>query len=224
MPAVVLEIVAGIVVGPSVLGWVEIDDTIAVVATLGLAFLLFLAGLEIDFARLRGPVLKLTGLGFALSFALALLTARGARRDRACSTRRCWSRSRSSATSLGVLIPVLKDAGESGSTLGQLVIAAGSIADFGAIILLSIFFTGEGGTGATLLLIGALFALAAGDARRGARARSARPGSAPTCCACRTPPPRSACAARWCCWWRSRRSRSRSGWRRSSARSRRARS
>ena len=66
-----------------------------------------------------------------------------------------------SATSLGVLIPVLKDAGESGSTLGQLVIAAGSIADFGAIILLSIFFTGEGGTGATLLLIGSLLALAA---------------------------------------------------------------
>ena len=40
---------------------------------------------------------------------------------------------------------MLKDAGESGTTLGQLVIAAGSIADFGAIILLSIFFTGEGG-------------------------------------------------------------------------------
>jgi Kef-type K+ transport system membrane component KefB len=60
---------------------------------------------------------------------------------------------------LGVLIPVLKDAGESGSPLGQLVIAAGSIADFGAIILLSIFFTGEGGTGATLLLIGSLLGL-----------------------------------------------------------------
>jgi Kef-type K+ transport system membrane component KefB len=60
-----------------------------------------------------------------------------------------------------VLIPVLKDAGESTSTLGQLVIAAGSIADFAAIILLSIFFTGEGGTGATLLLIGSLLGLAA---------------------------------------------------------------
>jgi Kef-type K+ transport system membrane component KefB len=59
------------------------------------------------------------------------------------------------------LIPVLKDAGESTSTLGQVVIAAGSIADFGAIILLSIFFTGEGGTGATLLLIGSLLGLGA---------------------------------------------------------------
>ena len=65
------------------------------------------------------------------------------------------------ATSLGVLVPVLKDAGEISSTFGQLIIAAASIADFGAIILLSIFFSGEGGTGATLLLLGALFALAA---------------------------------------------------------------
>jgi Kef-type K+ transport system membrane component KefB len=41
------------------------------------------------------------------------------------------------------------------------VIAAASVADFGAIILLSIFFSGEGGTGSTLLLLGSLFALAA---------------------------------------------------------------
>src|ERR671929_709886 len=48
-----------------------------------------------------------------------------------------------------------------GTTFGQLIIAAASIADFGAIILLSIFFSGEGGTGSTLLLLGALFVLAA---------------------------------------------------------------
>src|SRR6201989_1488406 len=72
LPSVVLEIVAGIVVGPSVLGWVHVDQTIAVVSTLGLAFLLFLAGLEIDFARLRGRVLRLTAAGVALSFAIAL--------------------------------------------------------------------------------------------------------------------------------------------------------
>ena len=65
------------------------------------------------------------------------------------------------ATSLGVLVPVLKDAGEITSTFGQLIIAAASIADFGAIILLTIFFSGEGGTGSTLLLLGSLFALAA---------------------------------------------------------------
>ena len=77
LPAVVLEIVAGIVVGPSVLGWVHVDQTIAVISTLGLAFLLFLAGLEIDFGRLRGRVLTLTALGFAVSFAIAVIVGFG---------------------------------------------------------------------------------------------------------------------------------------------------
>ena len=65
------------------------------------------------------------------------------------------------STSLGVLVPVLKDSGQLSTTFGQLIIAAASIADFGAIILLSIFFSGEGGSGATLLLLGGLFGLAA---------------------------------------------------------------
>src|SRR5262245_34955980 len=68
LPAVVLEIVAGIVIGPAVLGWVEIDDPIRVLATIGLAYLLFLAGLEIDFRQLRGRSVRLAALGFALSF------------------------------------------------------------------------------------------------------------------------------------------------------------
>src|SRR3954451_2413214 len=72
IPAVVLEIVAGILVGPSVLGWVQVDPTIEVMATLGLGFLLFLGGLEVDFRRLRGPVLRLTAGGYVVSFAIAL--------------------------------------------------------------------------------------------------------------------------------------------------------
>jgi Kef-type K+ transport system membrane component KefB len=159
LPSVVLEIVAGIVVGPSVLGWVHVDQTIAVVSTLGLAFLLFLAGLEIDFARLRGRVLQLTAAGYAVSFGLALLVAGGLRVVGLVHAPLLVAIALA-ATSLGVLIPVLKDAGQSGTPLGQVVIGAGSIADFGAIILLSVFFTGEGGTGATLLLIGSLLALA----------------------------------------------------------------
>ena len=60
LPSVVLEIVAGIVVGPSVLGIVEVDEAVQVVALLGLAFVLFLAGLEIEFEKLRGQVLRIT--------------------------------------------------------------------------------------------------------------------------------------------------------------------
>jgi Kef-type K+ transport system membrane component KefB len=46
-----------------------------VISVLGLAFLLFLAGLEIDLRRLRGPVLRLSLVGFAVSFALSLGSA-----------------------------------------------------------------------------------------------------------------------------------------------------
>src|SRR4051812_36572064 len=72
LPSVVLEIVAGPVIGPSVLGWVEADEPIAVLALIGLAFLLFLAGLEIEFEHLRGRVLKLAFGGWILSFAIAV--------------------------------------------------------------------------------------------------------------------------------------------------------
>ena len=59
VPAVVLEIVAGIVVGPTGFGWVRVDLPVQILALFGLAFLLFLAGLEIDLMRLRGRSLAL---------------------------------------------------------------------------------------------------------------------------------------------------------------------
>jgi Kef-type K+ transport system membrane component KefB len=160
LPSVVLEIVAGIVLGPSLLGVVEVDPSVAVIATLGLAFVLFLAGLEIEFDALRGPLLRLVSIGFVLSLAIALAVALGLKAAGLVETPLLVTIILS-ATSLGVLIPVLKDAGEIATTFGQLIVAAGSIADFGAIILLSIFFSGEGGTGSTLLLLGELFALSA---------------------------------------------------------------
>jgi Kef-type K+ transport system membrane component KefB len=160
LPSVVVEIAAGIVIGPSVLGWVHIDQTIQVVSLLGLAFLLFLAGLEIDFDHLKGRVLKLAMLGFAASLAIALTTAEGLKLAGLVQTPLLVAIILC-ATSLGVLIPVLKDAGQIGSTFGQLIVAACTIADFGAVILLSVFFSGEGGVGSTLLLIGSLVVLAA---------------------------------------------------------------
>jgi Kef-type K+ transport system membrane component KefB len=60
------------------------------------------------------------------------------------------------ASSVGVLVPVLKDSGDISSSFGQLVIAAASIAEFGSIVLLSLFFSGKGSTSTagTLILLG----------------------------------------------------------------------
>jgi Kef-type K+ transport system membrane component KefB len=159
LPAVVLEILAGIAIGPAVLDWVQIDETISVLATIGLVFLLFLAGLEVEFERLRGRLLRVAGGGWLLSFAIAVVAGLALKGAGLAQTPLLVAVILS-ATSLGVIIPVLKDAGEIESPFGQLVVAGGSIADFGAIILLSVLFAGEGGTGATLILIGGLLGLA----------------------------------------------------------------
>ncbi|MGB7201653.1 MAG: cation:proton antiporter [Pyrinomonadaceae bacterium] len=45
-PAVVGEILAGVVIGPSLLGWVQLSDTISILAEFGVIFLLFNVGLE----------------------------------------------------------------------------------------------------------------------------------------------------------------------------------
>jgi Kef-type K+ transport system membrane component KefB len=160
LPAVVLEIVVGIVVGPSGLGWVEIDAPIAVLSLIGLAFLLFLAGLEVEFHKLRGRVLRLTGVGFLLSFVIAVAVGLALKAG-GVGPKPLFAAIILSATSLGIIIPLLKDSGESRSNFGQLVIAAGSIADFGAVILLTLFFSREAtGTATKLLLLGSLLLLA----------------------------------------------------------------
>jgi len=161
LPAVVLEIVAGIVLGPAVLGWVEVDEPVRVLSILGLAILLFLAGLEIDYDRLRGRTAAVAASGFAVSFAIAIvvgliLAATGVVDDA------LFVAIVLSATSLGVVIPVLKDTGRSNSAFGQLVIAAASVADFATIILLTLFFSGESSSvSSTLILLGGFFGLAA---------------------------------------------------------------
>jgi len=160
LPSVVLEIVAGIIIGPSLLGIVEVDQAIEVVALIGLGFVLFLAGLEIEFEKLRGQVLRLTALGFALSFGIAVVVGLGLSAAGLVETPLLVAIILC-ATSLGVIVPVLKDSGEISTSFGQLIVSAASIADFGAIILLTLFFSGEGGVGSTLLLLGALLVLAA---------------------------------------------------------------
>ena len=161
VPAVVLEIIAGIVVGPQGLGWVEVDTPVSVVALLGLAFLLFLAGLEVDVHRLRGHLLRLAVLGYLATIALG--TGVGVALDAAG-----WVTGPGlvaitlSATSLGLVVPVLKDAGRVEGRLGQSVVAAASTADFAAIVLLSLLFSTSGtSAGSRLVLLGAFVALVA---------------------------------------------------------------
>ena len=159
VPAIVLEIVAGVVVGPSVLGWVEVDLPVSILSLFGLAFVLFLAGLEIDLHRLRGRLLAVASAGFGLSLLLAAAAGGGFAAVGWVSdpviVAICLS-----ATGLGLVVPVLKDAGQVEGDVGQTTIAGASIADFGAVVLLSLLFSmSESGSGARLALLAAFTAL-----------------------------------------------------------------
>jgi Kef-type K+ transport system membrane component KefB len=159
IPGPVVEIVAGVVLGPAVLGWVHADLAVRVLAVIGLAFLLFLAGLEIDVRALHGRPLALALAGFGLTVGLGLVAGHvlGAVG---------WVRSPAllaitlSATSLGLVVPVLKDGGQLATPVGRAVVLAASVADVGAVLLLSLFFsatataTGPGAGGRVVLLAG----------------------------------------------------------------------
>jgi Kef-type K+ transport system membrane component KefB len=177
LPAVVLEILAGVVLGPSVLGWVEVDLPVQIIALVGLAFLLFLSGLEIDVHRLRGPLLRLAVLGYLASLAIGLPIGMGVGGVG-------WVQDplllviALSATSLGLVVPVLKDADRADGEVGQTVIVAATVADFAAIVLLSLLFSAsEGGTGSRLVLAASFAVLVVATALLVSRAgRSMRLG------------------------------------------------
>jgi Kef-type K+ transport system membrane component KefB len=140
VPAVVLEILGGILVGPTVLGWVHLDVAVRVIADLGLGFLLFLAGFEIDLRRFDRRVLILVGRAFVLSVMLALLVAYGLQLGGQVKDGLLVGITLV-ATSLGVLVPILHDAGQTETTFGRLIMAAGSLAELAPLVLLSVFFS-----------------------------------------------------------------------------------
>jgi Kef-type K+ transport system membrane component KefB len=161
LPAVVLELLLGVVVGPQVLGWAEVDEPVEVLSLLGLAFLLLLAGLELDVDRLRGRLLRVTGAAYAVSFGLALVVGLGLRAGDLVRSPLLVA-ILLSATGLGVILPILKDAGETSTPFGQVVVAGASIAEVVPIVLLSLFFSGEdSGLGAKLVLLLAFLAFVA---------------------------------------------------------------
>lgn len=156
VPPIVSEIVAGILIGPVVLDLVDNTAPLAVFSSIGLVFLFFLAGLEIAFDARDDRHLALVGLAFLVSLGLALVVALlfdavelvGAPLLVAIIL---------AATSFGIVVAVLKDAGQTGTPFGQLVIAGASIADFATVILLSLFFSSSGASFETTLVLLLLF-------------------------------------------------------------------
>jgi Kef-type K+ transport system membrane component KefB len=156
VPGPALEVIAGIVIGPAVLGWARVDAPVQVLSDLGLGMLLFLAGLELDLTRLRGPLARLAALAFAVSAVLALLCAyvfglAGQAGQPLLLAIMLMS------TSAGLVLPLLKDAGEDATEFGQLVMTAAALAEIVPILLLSLFFSAASATPQAQLISLAIF-------------------------------------------------------------------
>jgi Kef-type K+ transport system membrane component KefB len=159
VPDVVVQIVAGVVVGPSLLGWAHVDEPVAVLAALGLAYLLFVSGLEIQVDRLRGLLLVRGLLGFGLSLALAAALA-GIMRILDLIGDVPFVAVVLTTTSLGVVVALLASLGQTNTTFGQLTLLGSSLADVGSVVLLSLLFSaGSNTSGVRILLLG-LFTVA----------------------------------------------------------------
>lgn len=154
LPSAVVELIAGVVLGPSMLGWIELDVPVRIMAAIGVAFLLFLAGMEIDASVLRGAPLRLGAIGFLVSFGLALAIETGFELADLVLTPLLVAIALS-ATSVGIVVPVLKDTANLDTPAGRFTVAGGSAAEFGTIVLLGLFFARPGSTlwGEALLLM-----------------------------------------------------------------------
>lgn len=159
-PPVVFLVLFGIVLGPHGLGLLSVDAPLQVLSLMGLGLLLFLAGMETEPAHLRSPSAREAGTAFLASLLIAvpaalLLKAAGGQGDLRLLALVLTS------TSLGVLVPLLRDGGDMESQFGQLVMVAGTAGEFGSLFLLTLLFSGETqSTAAYLLYVGVMAALA----------------------------------------------------------------
>lgn len=155
-PAVLGKLLAGILIGPAVLGWIKPDEFIAHFSEIGVLLLMFIAGLETDLEQLRknwkasfavavgGIVLPFFGgygvaLGFGLSNAEAMFMG----------LLLC-------ATSVSISVQTLKEMNQLNSREGTTILGAAVVDDVIVVVLLAVMMSALG-TGSDVsigLLIG----------------------------------------------------------------------
>ncbi|MFC8505501.1 cation:proton antiporter [Streptomyces sp. NPDC057411] len=158
VPLVIFEILLGIVIGPDVLGWATSDALIDGLSQLGLTMLIFLAGYEIEFGKVRGDTLRRSVWAWVAALALGLGAGvlLGDGYDKGVFIGVALT-----STALGTVLPVLRDAGDLHGRFGNVVMAFGAVGEFGPIIAMALLLSGRSAAESTALLA-AFAALTAG--------------------------------------------------------------
>ena len=167
-PSVIGELIAGIIIGPSLLGWIEPNEVVKLLAEIGIILLLFEVGCETDVRRLAstgkksfivaiGGFLIPFALGFSLAywvFNLSLIIS-------------LFIGGTLTATSIGITIRVLSDLKRQQEKEGQIVLGAAVLDDVLGVVLLAMLYEFSTGGGISLvnvskvlIFVGAFFVLA----------------------------------------------------------------
>ncbi|BDC48257.1 sodium:proton antiporter [Bryobacterales bacterium F-183] len=138
MPAIVGEIVAGMILGPAVLGWVQWNSTLHALAELGVMFLLFRVGLEVKSSELisvGGRALWVAILGVVLPFAAGYGIAAWWGEATLTST---FVAAAMVATSVGITAQVLAAKGLLQTTSARIILAAAVVDDILGLLVLAV--------------------------------------------------------------------------------------
>jgi Kef-type K+ transport system membrane component KefB len=172
VPALVIEITLGVVVGPDVLKLAHTGSVVSGFSDMGLAFLMFLAGYELDLMRIRGRPLRLATVSWVSSAAVAVafslaVVATGLEHDPVVFGLTLTT------TALGTVLPLLRDAGAFETEFGRHVMAAGTIGEFGPIVAVSVFLA-QRHPAITILLLVVFLAIAVAAALLATRTQQPR--------------------------------------------------
>jgi Kef-type K+ transport system membrane component KefB len=136
LPVVVLEVVAGVLLGPHVLGF-QVTTVVLFFSNLGLALLFFFAGYEIEIRRIAGKPLRLGVFGWGVSLALAYASM-AVLHVVGLAGSVVYDGSAVATTAMGTLIPILSDSGELHTPFGTYLLGAGAAGEFGPIVLITL--------------------------------------------------------------------------------------
>ncbi len=172
VPSVLFELVLGILIGPEVLHWASTDVFVNGLDVLGLCFLFFMAGYEIDFSTLgrdpvtRGTVGWLTSLVLGLGTGLVLLLTNFAISSLLVGLAL-------TTTAIGTLLPMLHDRGMLDTHFGRYLVAGGTAGEFGPVVAVTVLLGAASPETEALLLV-AFVLLALGVAVVAARPQPPR--------------------------------------------------
>jgi len=155
---VVLELALGVAIGPQGLGWAAAEGAVPPIATVGMAFLFFLAGLEIELEAIRGKPLRLALAGWVACLPLGFAIAYA---GRSLGLFDAWIvvGIALATTALGVLVPMLRDSEMLETPFGRLVMAVGVVGELGPILLMSLLLSRQHSTGLQSVLALAFLAI-----------------------------------------------------------------